>query len=61
MSPNLVDLHKKSVNMGPIMTPPKNPETWVKLVVKCWQLTIFDKVLEDVPVIETFFDAKLSI
>ena len=29
VSPNSVDFTQKSVNMGPIMTPPKkNPETW---------------------------------
>ena len=44
-SPNLVDFTQKVCKHGSIMTPNKNPKTWVKLVVKCWQLTIFDKVL----------------
>ena len=40
MSPNLVNFTQKVYKLASHYDPPqkKNPETWVKLVVKCWQL-----------------------
>ena len=61
-------LHKKSVNIGPNKLqydPPKKSRNMGQIgsqmlaVDHFWQSV--DVILEDVPVIETIFDAKLSI
>ena len=44
--PNKWITHKKVVNMGPISTPQKDPETCVKFVEK-WTKKIMEKILEN--------------